>query len=86
MSRATADRPSRVVIPLTTHHNLSSPISGKLVSVVPHGFDVEFTLENHGRFSALLEEAKDLVRQAGPNLLGRHLTYDGHSVTVGGRS
>ncbi len=70
------------VIPLLTHHHLPAPIEGTLSSIVPHGLDVEITLDWRVRFSILLEEARELVRQAGPNLRGRHLSYDGRCLVV----
>jgi len=37
---------------------------------------------HHASFWIQLDEARDIVSLAGPNLHGRHLTYDGHRVVV----
>lgn len=84
MSPYSTGRLSGAVIPLTLHHHLPSLIAGNLASIAHHGLDVEITLDTNARFTVQLDEAKDLVRVAGPNLRGRHISYDGSSIVVWG--
>jgi len=70
------------VIPLTLHYNVAKPVTGRLFSISHHGLDVEFILEDGTRFSIQLDEAKQLVRLAGPNPRGPVVSYDGHRVVV----
>ena len=79
-----APAPSAVIVQLFPHRHIPDPIIGAIASIRYNGEDAEITLDSRARLSLLYAEARELVRRAGPNLRGRHLSYDGRSIVVSG--
>lgn len=73
---------STLVVHIFPHRHLLAPITGAIASIGYNGEDAEITLDSQARLSLSFEQAKELVRRAGPNLRGRHLSYDGDSIVV----
>lgn len=73
-----------VSVHLSSHQHLPRLIAGRFLAAHPQGLDIEFVLDNRATFSLPWEDARKLVRLAGPNLSGLNVVYDGRSVVVGG--
>jgi hypothetical protein len=74
-SSATAD--AHVRIPLNLCKPLNAPTTGEIAVVLHHGDIVELVITSGTPVYLRLAEARRLVLQAGPNLLGRPVRFDG---------